>query len=156
MRAKSLESSPNLCDLMDCSPPGTSVHTSGVEQWLSKRNFICCSPSLTLLPESSSDPKTVPWCQKCWRPLYYSILFIGNARERQLIYSDIKKISDCVLREKELHEGWEVLQSGTRILLVLWLYSLSWLCWNDLSTNTHTLKHIQSYALNIFNLLYFH
>ena len=26
MRAKSLQSDPTLCDLMDCSPPGSSVH----------------------------------------------------------------------------------------------------------------------------------
>ena len=26
MRAKSLQSFPSLCDLMDCSPPGSSVH----------------------------------------------------------------------------------------------------------------------------------
>ena len=26
MRAKSLQSRPTLCDLMDCSPPGFSVH----------------------------------------------------------------------------------------------------------------------------------
>ena len=50
VHAKSLQSCPALCDLMDCSPPGSSVH--GI---LQERTLECCFLLQGIFPTQGSN-----------------------------------------------------------------------------------------------------
>ena len=52
MRAKSLQSCPTLCDLMHCSPPGSSVHEFSTQEYWSGVPF----PSPGDLPNPGIEP----------------------------------------------------------------------------------------------------
>ena len=57
MHAKSLQSYPNLCDPMDCSLPGFSVHgilQTRILEWVAKPSF-----------RGSAQPKASPACVSC-------------------------------------------------------------------------------------------
>ena len=126
---------------------------------MSNGSFICCSPSLTLLPESSPHLITGPWCQKCWRPLYYSILFIGNARECRLIYSDKRRSLFAWGENKEVKEvNWKGLPKG---IIKLW-GGESYVHYLDcgdgfIGTHTHTHTHIYMFIshVKICQIVYF-
>ena len=53
VHSKSLQSSPTLCDLMDCSPPGSSIHgipQAGVLEW------VAMPFSRRIFPTQESNP----------------------------------------------------------------------------------------------------
>ena len=52
MCAKSLQSCPTLCDPMDCSPPGSSVHGISRQEYFSRLPF----PTPGNLPDSRIEP----------------------------------------------------------------------------------------------------
>ena len=70
-----LQSCPNLCDLMDCSPPGSSVHEisqarilewvassfSRGSPWPKDQTRISCIVANSLLSETPGKPKSILW-----------------------------------------------------------------------------------------------
>ena len=53
MCAKLLQSCPSLCDPMDCSPPGSSVHRilqAGILEWIAMPSFQGHLPDLGMEP----------------------------------------------------------------------------------------------------------
>ena len=81
MHAKSLELCPTLCDPVDCSPPGSSVHgvsQTRVLEWGAISFSHVCNPMCKIVGSCSIIPGAQPTAR--WRPRGWDV--VGRARER--------------------------------------------------------------------------